>query len=147
MSYALGQKFVSLYDEKKAEVVAVRVHDEWQIAAHIKTEPDFLEVMCETDEDLILFAEGEWGDEEYITNYNLENYDSWDHDTDWTGLVTEEVAAKHKEVSDKIVALLKQHDIDTQNLIVSDGVAYVGNSQCSDYIATTAAWVPSSMQC
>lgn len=146
MSYTLGQKFVSLYDEKKAEVVAVKVDGEWGIADHVKTEPDFLEVMCKTEQDVILFAEGEW-DEEYITNYNLENYYSWNDDTDWTGLVTEEVATKHKEVSDKIVALLKEHDIDTQNLIVSNGVAYVGNSQCSDYIATTAAWVPSSMQC
>lgn len=146
MDYKLGQKFVSLYEDKKAEVVAVRVQDEWQIANHIKNEPDFLEVMCETDQDAILFAEGDW-EEEYITSYNLENYDSWDDDTDWTGLVTEEVAAKHKEVSDKIVGLLKEHNIDTRNLIVSDGVAYVGASECSDYIATTATWVPSSMQC
>lgn len=146
MSYTLGQGFVSLYDKSKAEVVAVRFHDEWQIAEHVKDEPDFVELLSETDHDVILFAESEW-DEQYITEYHLENYDSWSDDFDWTGLVTEEVAAKRKEVSDKIVAILKEHNIDTRNLIVSDGVAYVGNSECSDYIAATAAWVPSSMQC
>lgn len=146
MSYALGQKFVSLYDEKKAEVVAIRVHDEWQIADKVKSSTAFHEVMSDTSADVILFAESEW-DEEYITEYHLETYNSWEDNEDWTGLVTEEVAAKRKEVSDKIVAILKEHNIDTRNLIVSDGVAYVGNSECSDYIAATAAWVPSSMQC
>lgn len=146
MSYILGQKFVSPYDEKKAEVVAIRVHDEWQISDSVKTEPDFLEVLCETDRNVILFAEGEW-DEYYITDYHLKNYDSWEEDVDWTGLVTEEQAAKYKEVSNKIVALLKEHNIDTNDLIVSNGTAYVGYDACANYIENTGAWVPSSMQC
>lgn len=148
MSYTLGQKFVSPVKDQEAEVIAIRTDGIWQITEAYKREEDLQRLLDKTRRDVVLFGKDEdYYDEDYITDDQLSNYDSWDGGIDWTSLVTEEEAAHRQEVSDKIVALLKAHDIDTSNLIVSDGKAYVGYDECESYIAGTGAWVPSSMQC
>lgn len=146
MDYKLGQKFVSPIKDQKAEVIAIRMDGVWQVAEKYQGENDLQPLLDRTRRDVVLFAEDEW-DEDYITDDKLSDYDSWDDGIDWTSLVSEEEAERQKEVSAKIVALLKEYNIDTNNLIVSDGQAYVGYAQCESYIAGTGAWVPSSMQC
>lgn len=61
-------------------------------------------------------------------------------------ILKSEFAALQEE-RNKIVETLKSLGIDTNNLIVSDGRAYVGADECAGYIQATHAWCSSSMAC
>ncbi len=148
--YKLGDKFLHFSGgekEGKAIVVAVRQEgDEWDILEDYKQNSDLFEAIGDTSHDVVLFAELDW-DECFITEYELENYDSWDDGTDYTVLISEANFKKRQEIGDKIIAILKENQIDTNDLIVSDGKVFQGYSDCATYIQTTHAWCSSSMSC
>lgn len=148
MSYTLGQKYTNTTGEQEAIVVAIRAdkNSEWQIQEGVEEELKAFLGRVAPYRKVVLLAEGEY-DEAYITEEQLDYYDEWSDSENWTGLMTVEEAVKQKEVSDKIIAILKEHNIETSDLIVSDGRAYVGYAACANFIETTGSWVPSSMQC
>lgn len=151
MEYTLGQKFVHPIGGEKegvAKVIAIRkdVDSVWEVDKHFEDNPELLEFLEDTYENVVLFGEMDW-EEGFITPSNLKAYDRYDDDINWSVLVTEDEYEKRQEVTRKIVELLKANDIDTKNLIVSDDQVYQGYNQCADYIQTTYAWCSSSMSC
>ncbi|WNL63290.1 hypothetical protein [Citrobacter phage Tr1] len=55
-----------------------------------------------------------------------------------------ETRQKERQV---IVDMLKAAGVNTSDLIVSEGVVYMGYSECAGYIQGTHAWCSSSMSC
>lgn len=151
MEYKLGQEFVHPQTGSTggcAKVVAIREQNEsdWNILEEFKdsiTLEDFLE---ETESNVVLFGEMDW-EETYITIEDILNKEGEHDELNWGILVSQKEFLKNKEKNDKVVQILRELDLDTDDLIISDGILYQGYSQCSEYIQRTHAWCSSSMSC
>lgn len=82
----------------------------------------------------------------YLSEYgDVEDYDSMMDDRSLRSQSDIEEGKKlHKKIKK---ALQKVEGLDLDNLILSNGVVYNGNSACCDYIQGTYAWCSSSMEC
>lgn len=82
----------------------------------------------------------------YLSEYgDIEDYDSMMDDR---VLRSEAQIKEGEELHKRIKKALKGiQGLDLDNLILSDGVVYNGNSACCDYIQGTYAWCSSSMEC
>lgn len=63
------------------------------------------------------------------------------------GLIDVEERKRLNAERQHIVDALKALNVDTDDLIVSNGTVYIGEAECCDYIQGTHAWCSSSMSC
>jgi hypothetical protein len=154
MDYKLGDKKVHPYGgEKEGYTIVVAVFnketEEYDLLESFEDLEDLKEFIEaeEPSEDILFFAvEDGWG--EYLSRDEIEETISDSGRTVlWSEYITEEQINKRKEVSRKIVELLEENNINTSDLIVSDGCVYQGYGECANYIQATYAWCSSSMSC
>lgn len=153
MEYKLGDKKVHPYGgEKEGHTIVVAILNtetkEYELFEEFSDFEDLKEFLEEEAcDDVIFFAQSEW-DAEYLGKDEIESaYAEDESEVLWQDYITEEEFKKRKEVSDKIIKLLKENDINTSDLIVSDGKVYQGYGECANYIQATHAWCSSSMSC
>lgn len=153
MKYKLGDKKIHPYSgEAEGYSIVVAIFNEQ--TEEYDTLKDFdldgdLEEFLEggTDDAVIVYVERDgYGD--FLGKDEIEDaYSERDGEVLPSDFISEAEFYKRKEVGDKIVALLKENNIDTSDLIVSDGKVYQGYSECASYIQGTLAWCSSSMSC